>query len=111
MPATHTVLAPSVPGGPALDLLQNEAGDFRLIVSRLGAEPISLARRASPEEWRGYLHRDGDATAPCVIAGPTCDSADVLYEKLPYDLPLSLTIGDEVLIEGTGGDGVLPAPP
>jgi ornithine decarboxylase len=46
--------------------------------------------------------RDGAATAPCVIAGPTCDSADVLYEKAPYDLPVSLTIGDEVLIEGTG---------
>ena len=45
---------------------------------------------------------DGGPTAPCVIAGPTCDSADVLYEKAPYDLPLSLTIGDEVLIEGTG---------
>jgi ornithine decarboxylase len=45
---------------------------------------------------------DGDATAPCVLAGPTCDSADVLYEKTPYPLPLSLTIGDEVLIEGTG---------
>ena len=46
--------------------------------------------------------RDGAATAPCVVAGPTCDSADVLYEKAPYDLPVSLTIGDEVLIEGTG---------
>ncbi|SDB08015.1 type III PLP-dependent enzyme [Bauldia litoralis] len=46
--------------------------------------------------------RDGDATEPCVIAGPTCDSADVLYEKTPYELPVSLAIGDEVLIEGTG---------
>jgi ornithine decarboxylase len=46
--------------------------------------------------------RDGDPTAPCVIAGPTCDSADVLYEKTPYPLPVSLTIGDEVLIESTG---------
>ncbi|MDS1137872.1 ornithine/lysine decarboxylase [Nitratireductor indicus] len=45
---------------------------------------------------------DGSETAPCVLAGPTCDSADVLYEKTPYPLPLSLTIGDEVLIEGTG---------
>ena len=26
---------------------------------------------------------DGDATVPCVLAGPTCDSADVLYEKEP----------------------------
>jgi ornithine decarboxylase len=46
--------------------------------------------------------RDGDAMAPCVLAGPTCDSADVLYEKEPYMLPVSLEIGDRVLIEGTG---------
>ena len=46
--------------------------------------------------------RDGDAMAPCVLAGPTCDSADVLYEKTPYPLPVSLEIGDRLLIEGTG---------
>ena len=46
--------------------------------------------------------RDGDATAPCVLAGPTCDLVDVLYEKNPYDLPVSLEIGDKVLIEGAG---------
>ncbi len=46
--------------------------------------------------------RDGDVMAPCVLAGPTCDSADVLYEKQPYPLPVSLEIGDRVLIEGTG---------
>ena len=48
--------------------------------------------------------RDDDAAglAPCVLAGPTCDSADVLYEKNLYDLPVSLEIGDKVLIEGTG---------
>ena len=40
--------------------------------------------------------------APCVLAGPTCDSADVMYEKEPYLLPVSLEIGDKVLIEGTG---------
>ena len=46
--------------------------------------------------------RDRDAKSPCVIAGPTCNSVDVLYEKAPYELPVSLSIGDEVLIEGTG---------
>ncbi|MEQ8354819.1 MAG: type III PLP-dependent enzyme [Kiloniellaceae bacterium] len=46
--------------------------------------------------------RDGGQAGPCVLAGPTCDSADVLYEKTPYLLPLSLEIGDELLIEGTG---------
>lgn len=45
---------------------------------------------------------DGSPVAPCVIAGPTCDSVDVLYEKQPYDLPVSLEIGAKVLIEGTG---------
>ena len=46
--------------------------------------------------------RDDDEKAPCVIAGPTCDSADVLYEKTPYDLPVTLTVGDEVLIDKAG---------
>ena len=45
---------------------------------------------------------DGDETAPCILAGPTCDSVDVLYEKEPYLLPVSLEIGSKVLIEGTG---------
>ena len=46
--------------------------------------------------------RDGGEVGPCVLAGPTCDSADVMYEKRPYELPISLEIGDKVLIEGTG---------
>ena len=46
--------------------------------------------------------RDGGDLAPCILAGPTCDSADVLYEKQPYPLPVSLEIGDKLLIEGTG---------
>ncbi len=46
--------------------------------------------------------KDSDEKVPCVLAGPTCDSADVMYEKTPYPLPISLTVGDEILIEGTG---------
>ena len=46
--------------------------------------------------------KDRDEMAPCVLAGPTCDSVDVLYEKNPYPLPVSLAIGDKVLIEATG---------
>src|SRR5215204_2888375 len=46
--------------------------------------------------------RDGAELAPCVLAGPTCGSADVLYEREPYPLPVSLEIGDKLLIEGTG---------
>jgi ornithine decarboxylase len=46
--------------------------------------------------------KDKDERTPCVVAGPTCDSVDVLYEKNPYLLPVSLAIGDKVLIEAAG---------
>ncbi|MBA5779102.1 type III PLP-dependent enzyme [Stappia sp. F7233] len=46
--------------------------------------------------------KDSDRKTPCVLAGPTCDSVDVLYEKTPYELPVSLAIGDKVLIEACG---------
>ena len=31
-----------------------------------------------------------------VIAGPTCDSADIMYENYKYGLPLNLAIGDRL---------------
>jgi ornithine decarboxylase len=46
--------------------------------------------------------RDGGEMTPCILAGPTCDSADVLYERDPYDLPVGLEIGDEILIDSAG---------
>ena len=36
--------------------------------------------------------RDGEAMASCVLAGPTCDLADVLYEEEPDTSPVSLEI-------------------
>lgn len=46
--------------------------------------------------------RDGDPMGPCIMAGPSCDSADVLYEKRPIHLPMTLKSGDRVLIRNTG---------
>jgi ornithine decarboxylase len=46
-------------------------------------------------------HRKG-TPAPVVLAGPTCDSADVLYEKADYRLPSDLEIGDKVEIRAAG---------
>ena len=46
---------------------------------------------------------DDDApTAPVILAGPTCDSADILYEKTKYELPLDLSVGDRIEIHSTG---------
>jgi ornithine decarboxylase len=89
------------------------------------AEVVLIAKRSPADEVRwvyldvGKFHglaetidesirypirtsRDGDELSPCIIAGPTCDSVDVLYEQAPYPLPISLAIGDKVLIEATG---------
>jgi len=41
-------------------------------------------------------------TVPVVLAGPTCDSADVLYERTPYRLPRDLEAGDRLRIKSTG---------
>ena len=46
--------------------------------------------------------RDGHQTGPCIVAGPSCDSADVLYEKRMVDLPLDLAAGDRVVIRNCG---------
>jgi ornithine decarboxylase len=89
------------------------------------AEVVLIAKRSPEDEVRwvyldiGKFHglaetigesirypirtsKDRDETVPCIIAGPTCDSVDVLYEKTPYPLPVSLAIGDKVIIEAAG---------
>ena len=42
------------------------------------------------------------ATGPVILAGPSCDSVDILYEKFQYRLPLSLQVGDRIRIHATG---------
>jgi ornithine decarboxylase len=89
------------------------------------AEVVLIARRSPEDEVRwvyldiGKFHglaetidesirypirtaKDKDDMSPCIVAGPTCDSVDVLYQKTPYPLPVSLAIGDKVLIEAAG---------
>jgi ornithine decarboxylase len=44
----------------------------------------------------------GPEEGPVVLAGPTCDSADILYDKANYHMPRDLKIGDRVRIFSTG---------
>ncbi|MGE7992893.1 type III PLP-dependent enzyme [Pseudomonas sp. NPDC089554] len=50
--------------------------------------PIWTEKKGEPEE--------------VVIAGPTCDSADIMYENYKYGLPLNLAIGDRLYWLSTG---------
>ena len=53
-------------------------------------------------KYRIQTPHDGRDTAPVVLAGPTCDSADILYEKAGYEMPVDLKVGDKVRILSTG---------
>ena len=53
-------------------------------------------------KYRFTTKHDGGETGPVAIAGPTCDGADIMYERSNYRLPLALTHGDLVEIQATG---------
>lgn len=45
---------------------------------------------------------DGGPVGPVILAGPTCDGVDILYQKTHYELPLNLAAGDRVELLATG---------
>jgi len=51
-------------GDRLLDVLTDEEAGLRLIVSRLGAELISVARRDPAGDWIGFLNRDNEIGPP-----------------------------------------------
>lgn len=53
-------------------------------------------------KYRIATPHDGSPMGPVAIAGPTCDGADILYEKSNYRLPLALKSGDRVELLSTG---------
>ena len=46
--------------------------------------------------------KDGGREGEVILAGPTCDSADIMYEDTKYRLPVDLEIGDKVYWLSTG---------
>jgi ornithine decarboxylase len=53
-------------------------------------------------KYRILTPHEGEPTGPVAIAGPTCDGADILYERANYRLPLNLASGDRVELLSTG---------
>ena len=74
--------------------------------------PLGLSRRGSlhgPVETLDEAIRyplgtnvDGGPAGPCVLVGPPCERADVLYEREPVQLPLSLAEGETVELLAAG---------
>lgn len=87
-------------------------------------EVLLISRKSATDERRwvfldigkfgGLAETEGEAiqypikskrrgkTERVILAGPTCDSADVLYERSKYRLPLDLSIGDKLHIRSAG---------
>ena len=49
-----------------------------------------------------YTEKSDDAYEEVVLAGPTCDSADIMYENHKYPLPMNLDVGDRLYWFSTG---------
>jgi ornithine decarboxylase len=85
-----------------------------VLVTRKGDDPVrwvylDIGRFGGLAETEGESIKynigtphDGRLTGPVNIAGPTCDGADILYERSNYRLPLDLATGDLVTLESTG---------
>lgn len=108
---------PQVMAEPGRGLVA-EAGHIAaevMLVSRKSADDLhrwvylDIGRFSGLAETEGEAIRyqiatphDGGETGPCVLAGPSCDSADILYEKRPIHLPIALKSGDKVMIRCCG---------
>lgn len=53
-------------------------------------------------QYRIRTPHDGGPSSRVVIAGPTCDGVDILYEKAGYKMPEALTAGDRVRLLSAG---------
>jgi ornithine decarboxylase len=122
--AVRGALARWLPAG--LDEIMIEPGRYLAADAGVLRTEVVLVSRRSPDDHERWVYldcgkfhglaetmdeairyrlrtpHDGGATGPVALAGPTCDSADVLYEKTAYELPLALAEGDLVDVLSAG---------
>ncbi len=79
-----------------------QRGDTRWVYLDAGVFTGLVETLDEAIRYRIETSADGGPTGPCVLAGPTCDSADVLYQVTPVRLPLALAEGDIVRLESAG---------
>src|SRR5262249_2705789 len=70
-----------------------------LDVGKFGGLPETIGEAI---QYRIKTPHDGGKKGPVVLAGPTCDEVDVLYDNANYQLPLDLQVGDKVQIMAAG---------
>ncbi|MEC7943518.1 MAG: type III PLP-dependent enzyme [Pseudomonadota bacterium] len=78
---------------------ENDRRWIFLDIGKFGGLPETLEEAI---QYRITTPHDGGPTGQVVLAGPTCDEADVLYDAAGYALPLALGIGDRIQILSAG---------
>jgi len=81
---------------------EDREGDHRWVYLDIGR--YSGLAETLDEAIRYPMIVDGrnGAPVPSVMAGPSCDSTDTLYEKNPYPLPADIQPGDRIWIMAAG---------
>ena len=64
-----------------------------LDAGRYNGLPETLSERI---QYRIRTSRDDGPSEPATLAGPSCDSTDILYQRAGYELPLDLAVGDTI---------------
>ena len=70
-----------------------------LDIGKFGGLPETIGEAI---KYRITTPRDGGETVPSILAGPTCEELDVLYEHTPYPLPKDLQAGDRIEFQSAG---------
>jgi ornithine decarboxylase len=81
---------------------KSETADQRWVYLDIGRYGGLAETENEAIAYRLATVHDGEPDGPVIIAGPTCDGDDVLYQRTPYRLPLALRAGDHVDIHTAG---------
>jgi ornithine decarboxylase len=80
---------------------KNRTGLHRWVYTDIGKFGGFIETMDEAIKYPLYVEKQGECEE-VVIAGPTCDSADILYEQYKYELPLNLASGDRMYWFSTG---------
>ena len=81
---------------------RNKADPVRWVYLDIGRFGGLAETEGESIKYRIVTPHDGTRTGPVAIAGPTCDGADIMYQKTNYRLPTKLTSGDRIELLSTG---------
>ncbi|ASU79602.1 ornithine decarboxylase [Actinopolyspora erythraea] len=101
-PGRHLVGDAGVLRSEVVLVSADSAGEGRWVYLDAGRYNGLAETEGEAITYRLRTSRDGDPLGPVVLAGPTCDGDDVLYQRSGYELPTTLCGGDTIDLLSAG---------